>query len=161
MTKADDDFMMNYRMDALPNSNPLPPNRTMVATTEFLELMLSDDNMNKLTTLVGMKCIILYIQNYREKVVCCVKDGRCGLSCFRCINFRRIMCKTYHTETYTDMLSRSEAACELKRRLIYEVLFGMIRMSDLEDGSWMEDRWHEGHGKRLHILWRKASLRFL
>ena len=106
----------------------------------------------KLENLVsGKQLTIARIQQIRE-LRC---HTRC--TCSQCLTLRRFLVRKYHVEDYIERMTPEMAQEELALRLVYEVVFDIISLRDVTDGSWLNRRLRNfGHHKRMLHLWAKA-----
>lgn len=89
---------------------------------------------------------------YKDHQVCqqivgyhCTKNSLCT----ECRALSAMMCRRYHNCSYVD---------ELAQRLAYEVIFDMIPISAIEDGSWLDSRFRDsGHTTRMRIIWHRSG----
>jgi hypothetical protein len=109
----------------------------------FVANFYNNEYLAKLRNKIEFDSLVLYFRNFKDGYVC-NERGRCGNECFRCVEFRRCMCKRYHSKKDTRALSPEEAKVELLKRIIYEGVF------DQYQRDW-------GHSERINILTSKAS----
>lgn len=123
--------------------------RTSKSTSikRFVSLFFSNEYLCGIRNKTEFSALILYFNNFREKFVCASTQNknRHSCDCFRCMGFRRHMCKHYHTKVETHAIDSNDAKCELLKRLVYENVFG---------GRFHKRDW--GHDERISILLRKS-----
>jgi hypothetical protein len=112
------------------------------AMKRFVENFYDDKYLAQIRNKTEFDSLTLYFKNFKNNYICSER-GRCRNECFRCIEFRRRMCKKYHSKIDTQCLSADEAKAELLKRVLYEGVF------DKKDRDW-------GHSERIYILTEKA-----
>ena len=76
--------------------------------------------------------------------------------CSQCTQLRRKMCSAYHVHE-RERLTSGTAHNEIALRLVYEYVFDIITIDDIEKGRWLHPSLRdEGHHKRMQVLYRKA-----
>ena len=113
------------------------------AMKRFVENFYDDACLAKIRNKTEFDSLVLYFRNFKDNYIC-NERGRCRNECFRCMEFKRCMCKKYHSKKDTRALSSEEAKVELLKRILYEGVF------DQNQRDW-------GHSERIHILTSKAS----
>lgn len=117
--------------------------------------IFDEEILNTLTSFIALRKHIEHVINIKTFSVCREKKKNCT-SCFRCMELKRFICKKYHSRQTTEELSPEAASIEIKKRLIYEALFGFIQLRDVTQHKWTSGR-DFGHNERLYILQRKVS----
>lgn len=75
----------------------------------------------------------------------CDKHRMCG----GCERLKAVLCRKYHGIAPTE---------ELAARLAFEVLFDIVPVKAVENGTWMDARYRDnGHTGRVHHLWRTCK----
>lgn len=105
-------------------------------------------------------CFIRALKSYKDTNVC-YYGHRCtmGNMCKGCRSLSAVMCRRYHASHGGNAGKRSAAVSvdELAMRLAYEVIFDIIPIKSLEDGTWLDARYRDsGHTMRMRIVWSRA-----